>query len=123
MNMKILTPPLILIGCLAIVCTAQAADVAAMVRQAITQGHASGYVDGPIAEQTRLKLNATGPLNLEVKKIYDFEQPDCARVQLNFLQSDALLPSATMPKDYSWATQMNICSDGQPPVITKRKAQ
>lgn len=123
MNMKITPPTLLIVGSLVVAGTTQAADVAAMVRQAIAQGQASGYVDGPIAEQTRLKLNATGPLNLEVKKVYDFEQPDCARVQLNFRQADALLPGATVPKEYSWATQMNICTDGQPPVITKRKAR
>lgn len=92
-----------------------------LVRQAIQEGHAAGEVDGPVAEEARRKLNATGALLLEVKRVYRFEQDGCARVQLDFTQAAALLPNAAVPAPYSWSTQMNVCLDGYPPPNLKRR--
>jgi len=94
-----------------------------LVRQAIGDGHASGVVEGPVADESRRKLNATGALTLEVKRLYLFEQEGCARVQLNFTQADALLPNTAVPAPYSWSTQMNICADGYPPPTLKRRGK
>lgn len=92
-----------------------------LVRQALEDGHASGDVDGPVAEQTRKTLNATGALTLNVKRLYRFEQAGCARVQLDFTQDAALLPGMAMPVPYRWSSQMNICADGHPPANLKRR--
>jgi hypothetical protein len=100
---------------------AHAAAPQSMVRQALEEGQASGHVDGPVAEETRKKLNATGALTLTVKRLYRYEQPGCARVQLDFTQDDALLPGTALPAPYSWSTQMNICADGHPPANLKRR--
>lgn len=94
-----------------------------MVRQAIGDGHAAGVVEGPVADESRRKLNATGALTLEVKRLYLFEQDGCARVQLNFTQADALLPNTAIPAPYSWSSQMNICADGYPPPTLKRRSK
>lgn len=99
------------------------ASVPSMVREAIANGQAGGSVDGPIADEARSKLNATGPLTLLVKRIYLFEQPNCARVQLDFSQEGALLPGSALPAAYTWSTQMNICSDGYPPATLKRRSK
>lgn len=100
---------------------ARAAEPQRMVRQALEDGHASGSVDGPVAEESRKKLNATGALTLVVKRLYRYEQPGCARLQLDFTQDSALLPGSAMPAPYSWTTQMNICADGHPPANLKRR--
>ncbi|NHZ99049.1 hypothetical protein [Massilia sp. CCM 8734] len=100
---------------------AHAAEPQSMVRQALEDGQATGRVDGPVAEETRKRLNATGPLTLAVKRIYRFDQPGCARVQLDFTQEAALLPGTALPVPYSWSTQMNICADGHPPANLKRR--
>jgi hypothetical protein len=100
-----------------------AASVPQMVRQAIEQGYAEGAVDGPIADEARRKLNATGILSLSVKRVYLFEQPRCARVQLDFTQAAALLPGSALPAPYTWSTQMNICADGYPPSTLKRRSK
>lgn len=100
---------------------AQAAAPQSMVRQALEDGQASGNVDGPVAEETRKRLNATGALTLTVKRLYRYEQPGCARVQLDFTQDAAMLPGTALPAPYSWSTQMNICADGHPPANLKRR--
>jgi hypothetical protein len=92
-----------------------------LVRQAIAEGRAAGLVAGPVAEESRRRLGATGPLTLVVQRVYLFEQPDCARVQLDFTQEAALLPGTAMPSPYSWSTQLNVCSDGQPPSKLTRR--
>lgn len=100
-----------------------AASVPQMVRQAIEQGNADGTVDGPIADEARRELNATGALSLSVRRVYLFDQPGCARVQLDFTQALALLPGAALPERYTWSTQMNICADGHPPSTLKRRSK
>lgn len=102
---------------------ATAAVPQTLVRQAILEGHAEDRVEGPVAEETRRKLNATGPLTLLVKRVYLFEQPDCARVQLDFTQDAALLPGTALPAPYSWTVQMNICADGYPPAKLARRSK
>ena len=99
---------------------AQAAEPQSMVRQALEDGQASGQVDGPVAEETRNRLNATGALALTVKRLYRFDQPGCARLQLDFTQQAALLPGTAIPAPYGWSTQMNLCADGHPPANLKR---
>lgn len=103
--------------------SAFAAAPQGMIRQAIEDGQVSGLVDGPIAEETRKKLNATGALTLAIKRLYRFEQAGCARLQLDFTQDAALLPGASLPAPYTWSTQMNICADGYPPANLKRRDQ
>lgn len=100
---------------------AHAAEPQSMVRQALEDGQAAGPVDGPVAEETRKRLNATGALTLAVKRLYRFDQPGCARLQLDFTQEAALLPGTALPAPYSWSTQMNICADGHPPANLKRR--
>lgn len=117
--MKILLPIVIALA-------AQPATAAApqtLVRHAIADGRAEDRVDGPVAEETRRKLNATGPLTLLVKRIYLYDQPDCARVQLDFTQDAALLPGTALPAPYSWSVQMNICADGYPPTKLTRRSK
>lgn len=92
-----------------------------LVRQALADGRASGTVGGPVAEEARRRLNATGALQMVVQRVYLFQQPDCARVQLDFTQDDALLPGSAMPAPYKWSTQMNICADGYPPSKLTRR--
>lgn len=91
------------------------------MREAIVNGSAQGEVSGPIGDETRQKLNATGPLSIQIKRVYAFEEPGCARLQLNFKQADALAPGALMPSEYAFASQVNICVDGQAPTSLKRK--
>lgn len=98
-----------------------AAEPQHLVREALETGNASGAVDGPVAEETGKRLNATGVLTLTVKRVYRFEQPGCARVQLDFVQDAALLPGSTLPAPYKWASQMNICADGLAPASLKRR--
>lgn len=101
---------------------ALSADIPTMIRQAINEGQSTNEaVTGPVAEKSRHDLNATGQLLLKVKKVYDVDQPGCARLQLDFKQLQALPPGTTMPRDLTWASQINICLDGQPPTTTKRK--
>lgn len=94
-----------------------------LVRQALADGRASGTVGGPVAEETRRRLNATGALKLVVQRVYLFQQPDCGRVQLDFTQDAALLPGTAMPAPYTWSTQMNICADGYPPSKLTRRTK
>lgn len=101
--------------------TAKAAEPQRMIRQALEEGHASGAVDGPVSDETRKRLNATGALTLTVKRLYRFEQPGCGRLQLDFHQAAALMPGSVMPAPYSWSTKMNICADGHPPATLKRR--
>jgi hypothetical protein len=98
-----------------------AATPQALLRLAIEAGLASGTIDGPVAEETRKQLNATGELTLAVTRVYRFEQAGCARLQLDFTQAAALLPGSTVPAPYSWSTQMSICADGYPPTTLKRR--
>lgn len=92
-----------------------------VVRQAIAHGHAADTVGGPLADESRRRLNATGQLHLAVQRIYLFDQADCARLQLDFTQDDALLAGARQPAPYSWSTQLNICADGHPPADAARR--
>jgi hypothetical protein len=101
---------------------ASAAEVAALMREAIVNGSAQGEVSGPIGDATRQKLNATGPLSIQIKMVYAFVQPGCARLQLDFKQSDALPPNATLPSEYTFASQVSVCLDGQAPTSLKRKS-
>lgn len=94
-----------------------------VVRQAIADGHATSTIGGPIAEESRRRLNATGALHLSVQRIYLFDQADCARLQLNFTQYDALQPGTTQPAPYTWSTQMSVCADGHPPANTARRSK
>lgn len=100
---------------------AYAAEPQSMIRMAIAEGQASGPVDGPVADETRKKLNATGSLTLAVKRLHRFEQSGCARLQLDFSQNAALLPGTSVPAPYPWSTQMSICADGYPPSNLKRR--
>lgn len=101
----------------------QAAEPAALIRSAIRGGSAVGTVDGPVADEARNKLNATGPLTLKVTRLYEFQQSDCARVRLTFTQAQALPTDAKRPIDYSWSTDLSICVDGQAPATQTRKRQ
>lgn len=101
--------------------SAYAAEPQSMIRQALAVGQASGSVDGPVADETRKRLNATGNLTLTVKRLYPYEQAGCARLQLDFAQDAALLPGNAVPAPYAWSTQMNICADGHPPSNLKRR--
>jgi hypothetical protein len=101
----------------------RAASAPQMIRKAIEQGHAEGILYGPVAENSRLKLNATGALNLNAKRLYLFDQPGCARLQLDFVQSDALLPGSATPAPYRWSTEMSICTDGQSPLTIQRSTK
>lgn len=94
-----------------------------LVRQALADGRAAGTVGGPVAEETRRRLNATGTLQLVVQRLYLFQQPDCGHVQLDFTQDAALLPGTAMPAPYRWSTQMNICADGYPPSTLTRRSK
>lgn len=98
-----------------------AAEPAALLRAAIRTGSATDTVDGPVADESRLKLNATGPLTLKVTSLYEFQQSDCARVRMTFTQSQALPTGAKKPIDYSWSTDLSICADGQAPASQTRK--
>lgn len=100
-----------------------AASTSSLIRQALETGSANGLVTGTVADDSRKKLNATGPLTLTVTRVYAFEQPDCGRLQLDFEQGEALLPGRSMPEPYKWSIQMNVCSDGQAPKNTKRVNQ
>ncbi len=95
--------------------TARSANLPEALREAIRHGQARIEVDGDVAIQARARLNATGPLVLEVRKVRDLGQPGCARLQLDFRQLDALLPGASYPQPYGWVARMNICLDGQAP--------
>lgn len=94
-----------------------------VVRQAIADGRAKATIGGPLAEESRRRLNATGALHLSVQRIYLFGQADCARLQLDFTQYDALPPGATQPAPYTWSTQMSVCADGHPPANTARRSK
>lgn len=94
-----------------------------LVRQAVADGRATGEIEGPIVDEARRRLNATGKLSLDVRRIYLFEQPGCARVQLDFTQDAALLPRTAVPAPYSWSTQLNICADGYPPSTLSRRGK
>ena len=98
-------------------------DAPQVMRYAIAHGHATATIGGPLAEESRRRLNATGQLHLAVQRIYAFEQPDCARLQLDFKQEDALPPGAAQPRPYSWSTQMSVCADGRPPVDPARRSK
>jgi len=100
-----------------------AADVPQLLRRAIVTGHARGQVDGPIAHEAQRKLNATGALTLSARRVYRFEQADCARLQLDFTQQAALLPGASLPAAYHWSTQLSICADGHPPAVPARSSK
>ncbi|MPQ55123.1 hypothetical protein [Duganella sp. FT27W] len=94
-----------------------------VVRQAIAHGHATATIGGLLADESRRRLNATGKLHLAVQRIYLFGQADCARLQLDFTQYDALPPGATQPAPYTWSTQMSVCADGHPPANTARRSK
>lgn len=101
--------------------SASASEPAALLRAAIRNGAASDTVDGPVADESRLKLNATGPLTLKVTRLYEFQQADCARLRMTFTQAQALPSGAKKPIDYSWSTDLSICTDGQAPASLTRK--
>lgn len=120
--MKNILPPLLL--CSSLAANAQEPKTPPqLVRQALADGRASGTVGGPVAEEARRRLNATGGLQLVVQRVYLFQQPDCGRVQLDFTQDAALLPGTAMPAPYTWSTQMNICADGSPPSKLTRRTK
>lgn len=98
-----------------------AVEAPSIIREALANGTASGEVTSAVADNSRLKLNATGPLILEVKRLIQYEQEGCGRLQLNFRQVDALPPGAVQPSDFSWSIAMNVCADGTAPVTLKRK--
>lgn len=100
---------------------ASAADAASLIRSAIRTGSAADTVSGPVADESRLKLNATGPLTLKVTRLYEFQQTDCARVRMTFTQAEALPTGVKKPIDYSWSTDLSICTDGQAPATQTRK--
>lgn len=102
---------------------ARAASAPQMIRQAIEQGHSEGILNGLVAENSRLKLSATGTLTLSARRLYLFDQPGCARLQLDFVQLDALLPGAVSPAPYSWSTELSICTDGQSPLTIQRSTK
>ena len=94
-----------------------------VVRQAIADGRATATIGGQLAEESRHRLNATGALHLSVQRIYLFDQANCARLQLDFTQYDALPPGTTQPAPYTWSTQMSVCADGHPPANTARRSK
>lgn len=114
-------PYIIMLGLLLVSTFTFAADTSTLVRQSIRDGEAHGYVDGPILDQSRKQLNATGLLYLRVKKVYDFKEADCARLHLYFTQAEALFANETVPRDYQWETQMSLCLDGSAPKNTAKR--
>jgi hypothetical protein len=102
---------------------AHAITVPQIMRQAIQTGHANGLVEGPVAEKAKVSLRAQGPLNLSVTRLFEYAQEGCARLRMDFVQSNAFPPGSTKVADYSWSTEVSLCTDGQPPVNTTRKTQ
>lgn len=97
-----------------------AATAPDLIQKAIATGEASGQLTDDVRDEARLHLNATGTLTLKVTKLFGFQQEECARLRLDFVQTQALLPGANAPHDYEWATEMSICSNGRPPASTER---
>lgn len=99
---------------------ASAASAPELLRQAIDTGQASGQLNDEVRAQALLKLNATGALTLRVTRLFTFKQEGCARLRLEFVQTQAMLSGASAPHDYEWATEMNICHNGEPPLSFER---
>lgn len=112
---------LLIAGLAARISSATAAQVRDVVREAIAKGEASAALTDVVAVESRRRLNATGALHLSVSRLFEYQQQDCARLQLSFTQKEALLPGDKMPRDYSWASQMSVCASGQPPANTRKK--
>lgn len=110
MNLRMI---LFCLGCIAT--PVRATETASLIRQAIVNGQAAAVVEGDVASEARRWLNATGPLTVRVTRLVAYQQPGCARVRLDFVQGQGLLPGATVPADVNWSTAMNICVDGQAP--------
>jgi hypothetical protein len=113
---------LVVAGAFLVSSATYAADTSTLVRQSIRDGEAHGYIDGPIFEQSRKQLNATGLLTLRIKKVYDFKEADCARLHLYFTQAQALFANETMPRDYQWESLMSVCLDGSAPQTTAKRS-
>lgn len=91
-----------------------------LIRKAIATGEANGQLTDDVRNDARLALNATGTLTLKATRLFAFQQEGCARLRLDFVQTQALLPGARAPHDYEWATVMSICSNGRPPASMER---
>ena len=116
LNMKTALLLVLLIGST----SAHSQPITDYVRAAIESGSASGVVTGPVLDESRSKLRATGPLFVTVTRLHRFEQEGCARLTMAFKQADAMPPGQQKPADYKWDIQMNLCSDGQAPTNTTR---
>ncbi|MDP2369173.1 hypothetical protein [Rhodoferax sp.] len=97
-----------------------AATAPDLIRQGIATGEANGQLTDDVRDEARLNLNATGTLMLKVTRVFAFQQEGCARLRLDFVQTQALLPGASAPHDYEWSTEMSICSNGRPPASIER---
>ena len=99
---------------------AQPQPITDYIRAAIESGQASGSVTGPVLQESKAKLSATGPLYVTVTRLHRFQQEGCARLSLEFKQREAMPAGQQVPGDYHWDIQMNLCADGQAPTNTTR---
>lgn len=107
--------------CMGATSSVSANDTADLIRYAVRTGAASGELTGVAAERSREALNSSGRLKLDIKRLYEFAQPDCARLRLTFTQEKALVPGEDLPRDYETVADISICADGNPPQSQKRK--
>ncbi len=98
-----------------------ATNVPEMVRQAILTGQAGGLVTGSIAHEAKQNLRADGSLTLNIQRVFEYAQDECARLRLDFNQVGAMPPGSNIRSDYAWSSELSICMDGHPPVNTQRK--
>jgi hypothetical protein len=78
-------------------------------------GEAHGMLVGQMAQAITQKLQAHGPILVDVTTERRYKQPGCSRLKLTFAQEGVVLPGAKDPTKHTVDIGINYCRDGTPP--------
>ena len=81
--------------------------------EAIRNGRASGVMGGDIAAKFKTQFKSRAPLLVEVWTLKKYQQPGCARLEVDYEKRD--VPTPKGDTSVFLKTQINYCLDGTAP--------
>lgn len=97
--------------------SSNAAEVGTLIKAALIDGIASDFVDGDVAKVFSQSLNANGSLNATATLKHRYQQRNCGRVRVDYIQQNALPTGYIRPITIKFWQEIDICEDGSAPTM------
>lgn len=78
-------------------------------------GSAKGILIGTMTEALTKRLQATGPVLIDVTTLRRYRQDGCSRMNVRFSQEGVHQAQGKAPRTQTLDMGLNYCRDGQPP--------